>query len=49
MILACNHIDKAFAEEVILSDATFHINEVEWLAIVEINVAGKTTLLRILV
>ena len=49
MILACNHIDKAFAEEVILSDATFHINEGERAAIVGINGAGKTTLLRILV
>lgn len=49
MILACNHIDKAFAEEGILSDATFHINEGERAAIVGINGAGKTTLLRILV
>lgn len=49
MILACNHIQKAFAEEVILSDATFHINEGERTAIVGINGAGKTTLLRILV
>ena len=29
MILACNHIEHAFAEEPILSDATFHINEKE--------------------
>ncbi len=49
MILACNHIDKAFAEEVILSDATFHINEGERAAIVGVNGAGKTTLLRIIV
>lgn len=49
MILACNHIDKAFAEETILADATFHINEGERAAIVGINGAGKTTLLRILV
>ena len=49
MILACNHIDKAFAEEVILSDATFHINEGERTALVGINGAGKTTLLRIIV
>ncbi len=49
MILACNHIDKAFAEEIILSDATFHINEGERAAIVGVNGAGKTTLLRIIV
>lgn len=49
MILACHHIHKAFAEESILTDATFHINEGERAAIVGINGAGKTTLLRILV
>lgn len=49
MILACHHIDKAFAGETILTDATFHINEGERAAIVGINGAGKTTLLRILV
>lgn len=49
MILACNHICKAFAEETILSDATFHINEGERTALVGMNGAGKTTLLRILV
>lgn len=48
MIIACNHIDKAFAEETILSDATFHINKGERAALVGINGAGKTTLLRIL-
>lgn len=49
MILACNHIDKAFAEETILSDATFHINEGERTALVGMNGSGKTTLLRIIV
>lgn len=49
MILACNHIKKAFADETILADATFHINEQERVAVVGLNGAGKTTLLRILV
>lgn len=49
MILACNHIKKAFSEEEIIKDATFHINEQECVAIVGTNGAGKTTLLRILV
>lgn len=49
MILACNHINKAFAEETILSDATFHINEGERTALVGMNGSGKTTLLRIIV
>lgn len=49
MILACNHLHKEFSEEVILKDATFHINEQDRVAIVGINGAGKTTLLRIIV
>lgn len=49
MILACNNINKAFLKQVILKDASFHINERERVALVGINGAGKTTLLRILV
>lgn len=49
MILACNHIDQSFSEEIILKDATFHINEHERVGIVGVNGAGKTTLLRIIV
>ncbi|MDY3909151.1 MAG: ABC-F family ATP-binding cassette domain-containing protein [Eubacterium sp.] len=49
MILACNHIDQSFSEEIILKDTTFHINEHERVGIVGVNGAGKTTLLRIIV
>ena len=48
MILACNHISKAFADETVLSDAVFHINEGERAAIVGINGAGKTTIFNLL-
>ena len=48
MILACNHIKKAFGDEEVIKDCTFHINEGERIALVGINGAGKTTLLRII-
>ena len=48
MILACSHISKAFLDQEIIKDATFHINDRERVALVGINGAGKTTLLRIL-
>lgn len=48
MILACNHIFKSFGETTILKDASFHINEGERVAMVGINGAGKTTMLRII-
>ena len=49
MVLACNHINHSFTDEPILSDATFHINEHEKVALVGINGAGKTTLFRLIV
>lgn len=48
MILSCHHISKAFLEEQILSDVTFHLEKGDKAAIVGINGAGKTTLLRIM-
>lgn len=48
MILACNHISKAFLEKPILTDVTFQIEKFEKVALVGINGAGKTTLLRII-
>ena len=49
MVLACSHIHKSFNDQIIFSDATFHINEGERAALVGSNGAGKTTLLRIIV
>ena len=48
MILNCSKIDKSFGTDVILSQASFVIEEKEKAAIVGINGAGKTTLLRII-
>ena len=48
MILACQNINKAFGTNVILKDASFHIEEKEKAAMVGINGAGKSTLLKII-
>lgn len=49
MILACNHISKAFTLQTVINDATFHLEEREKAAIVGINGAGKSTLLKLIV
>lgn len=49
MILSCQNITKAFAENQVLANVSFHIEDYEKAAIVGINGAGKTTLLRIIV
>lgn len=49
MILACNHISKAFTLQTVIKDATFHLEEREKAAIVGINGAGKSTLLKMIV
>lgn len=49
MILACQSICHSFGTNVILKDASFHIEEREKAAIVGINGAGKSTLLKIIV
>ena len=48
MILACQGICKSFGENVIIKDASFHIEEREKAALIGCNGAGKTTLLRII-
>ena len=49
MILSCQNITKAFMEDTVLSNVSFHIEDYEKAAVVGINGAGKTTLLRIIV
>lgn len=49
MILSCQNISKAFVENQVLKNVSFHIEDREKAAIVGINGAGKTTLLRIIV
>ncbi len=49
MILSCQNISKAFNEQPVLSNVSFHIEDYDKAAIVGINGAGKTTLLRIII
>ena len=46
MILACHNIEKSFGEEVIVKDGSFHIEDHEKAALVGINGAGKSTILK---
>lgn len=49
MILACQKISKAFGEEIIVADGSFHIEDYEKTALVGINGAGKSTILKMIV
>lgn len=49
MILSCQNLSKAFNEEPVLCNVSFHIEDYDKAAIVGINGAGKTTLLRMIV
>ncbi len=49
MILACHGISKAFGEDVIVENASFHIEDREKVALVGINGAGKSTILKMIV
>ena len=48
MILACHNITKAFGEHIIVSDGSFHIEDREKAALVGINGAGKSTILKMI-
>ena len=48
MILSCSNLNKSFVENIIIKDASFHIEEYDKVAIVGKNGAGKTTLIKML-
>lgn len=49
MILACHNIEKAFGDQIIVSNGSFHIEEREKAALVGVNGAGKTTILKMII
>lgn len=49
MILACHNIEKSFGEQIIVSHGSFHIEEREKAALVGVNGAGKTTVLKMII
>ncbi len=49
MILACHNIAKAFGDQVIVKSGSFHIEDREKAALVGLNGAGKSTILKMIV
>ena len=48
MILACHNISKSFGDRVIVQNGSFHIKEREKAALVGVNGAGKSTILKMI-
>ncbi len=48
MILACHNISKSFGDQVIVKSGTFHIEEREKAALIGLNGAGKSTILKMI-
>lgn len=48
MILACHNITKAFGDQVIVKSGSFHIEEREKAALIGLNGAGKSTILKMI-
>ena len=49
MILACHNLNKAFGGQLIVRDGSFHIEDREKAALVGVNGAGKSTILKMIV
>lgn len=49
MILACHNIEKAFGEREIVRDGSFHIEDREKAALIGVNGAGKSTILKMII
>lgn len=48
MILACHNISKSFGEQTIVHEGSFHVEEHEKAALVGINGAGKSTIMKMI-
>ena len=48
MILACHNISKSFGDRIIVKSGSFHIEEREKAALVGVNGAGKSTILKMI-
>jgi len=49
MILACHNLTKAFGDQIIVSEGSFHIEDREKAALVGLNGAGKSTILKMII
>ena len=49
MILACHNISKAFGEQIIVKSGSFHIEDREKVALIGLNGAGKSTILKMII
>lgn len=48
MILACHNISKSFGDQIIVKSGSFHIEEREKAALIGLNGAGKSTILKMI-
>ena len=48
MILACHNLSKAFGEQIIVENGSFHIEDHEKAALIGPNGAGKSTILKMI-
>lgn len=48
MILACHSLKKSFGEQIIVKDGSFHIEDHEKAALIGLNGAGKSTILKMI-
>ena len=48
MVLACHNISKSFGDQIIVQDGSFHIEDREKAALVGMNGAGKSTILKMI-